>query len=283
MSSQDASDIASSTGPTIAVAPAPATGTSNQTERVLTVRHWNESLFSFTTTRPTSFRFESGQFVMLGLPHPAQTPRRAYSVASASYEDHLEFLSIKVPGGALTTELQRLKPGDPVVIGNKPTGTLVLSDLRPGRVLYLLATGTGLAPFLSLVRDPGIYDAFEKIVLVHGTRTLGDLAYRDYLQNILPQHEYLGEAVRRKLEYYPTVTREPFFHQGRITGLIAGNRLTDDLGLPALSPTTDRLMLCGSPAMLADTRALLDARGFRISPGRGVAGDYLVERAFADA
>lgn len=220
---------------------------------------------------------------MLGLPSPAQTPRRAYSVASASYEDHLEFLSIKVPDGALTTALQCLQPGDPVVVGNKPTGTLVLSDLRPGRVLYLLATGTGLAPFLSLVRAPETYDAFEKIVLVHGTRPLSDLAYRDYLQTVLPQHEYLGEAVRRKLDYYPTITREPFIHRGRITDLIASGRLTDDLGLPALSPATDRLMLCGSPHMLADTRALLDARGFCISPGRGVAGDYVVERAFADA
>lgn len=220
---------------------------------------------------------------MLGLPHAADTPRRAYSLASPSHEDHLEFLSIKVPGGALTGALQRLQPGDAVEVGHKPTGTLVLADLRPGRVLYLLATGTGLAPFLSLVREPQAYEAFEKIILVHGVRTLGDLAYRDYLQATLPQHEYLGEAVRRKLEYYPTVTREPFPHRGRITELIASDRLTRELGLPALSPRSDRLMLCGSPAMLADTRALLDARGFCISPGRGVAGDYVVERAFADA
>lgn len=220
---------------------------------------------------------------MLGLQRQGQALMRAYSLAGSPHEEHLEFLSIKVPDGPLTTELQRLKPGDPVIVGNKPTGTLVLSDLRPGRVLYLLSTGTGLAPFLGLVRDPDTYDAFEKVVLVHGVRKTSDLAFRDYLQTILPQHEYLGEAVRGKLIYYPTVTREPFINQGRITELIANNRMFDDLGLPGLSPVTDRLMLCGSPQMLADSRDLLDARGFDISPGRGTAGDYVVERAFADA
>ena len=261
----------------------PVAGKSNRVESVLAVRHWNDSLFSFTTTRSPSFRFESGQFVMVGLQREGRALMRAYSLASPSHEEHLEFFSIKVPGGPLTTELQHLQPGDGVLVGNKPTGTLILSDLRPGRVLYLLCTGTGLAPFLSLAGDPETYDAFEKVVLVHGVRVAADLAYRDYLQHELPRHDHLGEAVRSKLLYYPIVTREPFLHQGRITDLIADDRLGDALGLPALSPHNDRVMICGGPAMLAETRALLDARGFAVSPGRGHAGDYVVERAFADA
>lgn len=261
----------------------PAAGKSNRVESVLAVRHWNDSLFSFTTTRSPSFRFETGQFVMVGLQRQGRPLMRAYSLASPSHEEHLEFFSIKVPGGPLTTELQHLQPGDGVLVGNKPTGTLILSDLRPGRVLYLLCTGTGLAPFLGLAGDPETYAAFEKVALVHGVRSAADLAYREYLQEELPRHDYLGEAVRSKLVYYPTVTREPFPHQGRITDLIADNRLCDDIGLPALSPGSDRVMICGGPAMLAETRALLDARGFAVSPGRGHPGDYVVERAFADA
>jgi ferredoxin--NADP+ reductase len=207
---------------------------------------------------------------------------RAYSVASANYEENLEFLSIKVPDGPLTSRLQHLRPGDRVLVSRKPTGTLVIDDLRPGRHLYLFGTGTGLAPFLSIVRDPETYERFEKVVLVHGVREVSELAYSEYLQRELPGNEFFGERVQERLVYYPTVTREPFRNRGRITELIAEDRLTRDVGLPPLSPETDRAMICGSPAMLADTRALLDARGFAISPSLGVPGDYVIERAFVE-
>lgn len=252
------------------------------TETVLDVHHWNESLFSFRTTRDPSLRFRNGHFVMLGLQVEGKPLMRAYSVASANYEDNLEFLSIKVPNGPLTSRLQHLKVGDTVLVSRKPAGTLVIDDLRPGRHLYLFGTGTGLAPFLSIVKDPDTYERFEKVVLVHGVREVSELAYSEYLQRELPGNEFFGELVQERLVYYPTVTREPFRNRGRITDLIATDKLTQDIGLPALSPESDRAMLCGSPAMLADTRALLDARGFRISPSQGVQGDYVIERAFVE-
>jgi ferredoxin--NADP+ reductase len=252
------------------------------TERVLDVRHWNDSLFSFRTTRDASLRFENGHFVMLGLPVDGKPLLRAYSIASANYEDHLEFFSIKVAGGPLTSRLQHIKPGDDIIISRKPVGTLLLHDLLPGRNLYLLSTGTGLAPFLSIVRDPHTYERFEKIVLVHGVRQVADLAYHDYLTRELPNHELLGEQVRRQLIYYPTATREPFRYNGRLTELINSGKLFADVGLHAFTPDDDRAMLCGSPSMLADTRALLDARGFVASPHIGTPGHYVFERAFVD-
>jgi ferredoxin--NADP+ reductase len=252
------------------------------TETVLEVHHWNDSLFSFKTTRDPSLRFRNGHFVMIGLQVDGKPLLRAYSVASANYEENLEFLSIKVPDGPLTSRLQHLKPGDTVLVGRKPTGTLVIDDLTPAPHLYLFGTGTGLAPFMSIARDPETYERFEKIVLVHGVREVSELAYADYLQTDLPGNDFFGEMVRERLIYYPTVTREPFRNRGRITELIERDKLTDDIGLPPLSPANDRAMLCGSPAMLADTRALLDARGFRISPSIGVPGDYLIERAFVE-
>ncbi|MES0872637.1 ferredoxin--NADP reductase [Sinimarinibacterium thermocellulolyticum] len=251
-------------------------------ETVLNVRHWNESLFSFTTTRDSALRFRNGHFVMVGIPVEGRPLLRAYSIASPNHEETLEFLSIKVPNGPLTSRLQHLKSGDRILVSRKPTGTLVLDDLKPGRHLYLLATGTGLAPFLSLIRDPEAYERFEKVVLVHGVRRVSDLAYHDYIRNELPQHEFLGEQVRAQLIYYPTVTREPFVHQGRLTELIESGRLAADIGLPPLNPETDRVMLCGSPAMLKDTSAILDARGFTISPHIGTPGDYVIERAFVE-
>jgi ferredoxin--NADP+ reductase len=252
------------------------------TETVLDVHHWNETLFSFKTTRDPALRFRNGHFVMIGLEVGGKPLMRAYSVASANYEENLEFLSIKVPDGPLTSRLQHLQPGDTILVSRKPAGTLVIDDLRPGKHLYLLGTGTGLAPFLSIVKDPDTYERFEKVVLVHGVREVSELAYADYLERELPENEFLGEIVQDRLLYYPTVTREPFRNRGRITDLIASNKLTDDLGLPALSPETDRVMICGSPAMLADTRALLDARGFEISPSQGTPGDYVIERAFVE-
>jgi ferredoxin--NADP+ reductase len=250
------------------------------TERVLTVHHWNNTVFSFTTTRDQALRFENGHFVMLGLQVDGKPLMRAYSIASANHEEHLEFLSIKVPDGPLTSRLQNIKPGDEVLVSRKPTGTLTLHDLKPGKRLYLLSSGTGLAPFMSLIKDPLVYERFEKIILVHGVRYRSELAYRDYIEWELTHHEYLGEQVRNQLIYFPTVTRERFRYTGRITTLIESGRLFTDTGMPPLDPLTDRVMICGSPAMLKDLSKLLDERGFSISPHVGEPGDYVIERAF---
>jgi len=244
------------------------------TERVLSVHHWNDTLFSFTTTRDPALRFHNGHFVMIGLEVAGKPLMRAYSIASANYEENLEFLSIKVPDGPLTSRLQHVKEGDPI---------LVISDLRPGgRNLYLFATGTGLAPFMSIIKDPETYEPFEKVILVHGVRWVSELAYADFISQGLPSNEFFGEVVSDKLVYYPTVTREPFRNQGRITDVIASGQLATDTGLPALSPEHDRAMICGSPHMLTDVSQMLDDRGFVISPGVGEPGDYVIERAFAE-
>jgi ferredoxin--NADP+ reductase len=252
------------------------------TQHVLSIHHWNDTLFSFTTTRPPSLRFESGQFVMIGLEIDGRPLLRAYSIASAYYAEHLEFFSIKVQDGALTSRLQHLRVGDPVLIGSKPTGTLVMSDLLPGRHLYLFATGTGLAPFMSIIRDPDTYERFGKVVLVHGVREVSELAYAELIEKELPHDEFLGEAVTRKLIYLPTVTREAFRNQGRLPALIESGELTHKVRLAPLNPALDRAMLCGSPNMLRDTRAALDTLGFKVSAGLGQAGDYVIERAFVE-
>jgi ferredoxin--NADP+ reductase len=252
------------------------------TERVLSVYHWNDTLFSFKTTRDAGLRFENGQFVMIGLEVDGRPLTRAYSIASPNYEEHLEFFSIKVPNGPLTSRLQHLQVGDELLVSKKPTGTLVIHDLKPAKNLYFLSTGTGLAPFMSLIQDIEVYDRFEKVVLIHGVRHLSELAYADFIENELPNHEFLGEEVRNKLIYYPTVTREPFRNQGRLTDLITSGKLFDDIGLPALDPKNDKVMICGSPQMLKDSEALLDARGFIVSPRVGEPGDYVIERAFVE-
>lgn len=252
------------------------------TEQVTRVHHWNETLFSFTTTRHPGLRFENGHFVMIGLEVEGRPLLRAYSIASANYEEQLEFFSIKVPNGPLTSRLQHLKVGDSLLVSRKPTGTLVLHDLLPGKRLYLLATGTGLAPFLSIIKDPDAYERFDQIVLVHGVRFISELAYEDFITRELPENEYFGDEVREKLIYYPTVTREPFRNQGRITHLIESGKLFDDIGLPPLDPAEDRAMICGSPTMLKDVSTLLDERGFSVSPRVGHPGDYVIERAFVE-
>jgi ferredoxin--NADP+ reductase len=252
------------------------------TERVLSVHHWNETLFSFTTTRNPALRFDNGQFLMIGLEVNGKPLLRAYSIASANHEEHLEFFSIKVQDGALTSRLQNLQEGHEIFVSRKPTGTLVLRDLRPGRRLFLLSTGTGLAPFMSLVKDPEMYERFEKIILVHGVRTVSELAYAEYLSKALPEDAHLGEYARSQLIYYPTVTREPFRNRGRLTELISGGQLFTDLQMPPLDAATDRAMICGSPSMLAETAALLDANGFEIAPHIGTPGDYVIERAFVE-
>lgn len=251
-------------------------------EQVTAVTHWNDKLFSFRTTRSQSFRFINGQFVMIGLEVDGKPLTRAYSIASANHEDFLEFFSIKVPDGKLTSRLQHLKIGDAVLISRKPTGTLVLRDLKPGKRLFLFATGTGLAPFMSLVHDPDMYEQFESIILIHGVRWVSELAYRDYLTNVLPNHEFLGEWVREKLVYYPTVTRESFIHKGRITEVIPSGQLFKDINQAPMNPETDRAMMCGSPAMLEDCCTMLNSYGFKISPRQGEMGDYVIERAFVE-
>ena len=250
-------------------------------ETVLSVRHWTDSLFSFTTTRSTGLRFKNGHFVMIGLEVEGRPLLRAYSVASPNYEEHLEFYSIKVPNGPLTSRLQHLKPGDEILVGTKPTGTLVVNTLRPGKRLYLLSTGTGLAPFLSIIRDPETYDRFEHVVLAHGVRVTEELGYAEYIKHELPQHEYLGEQVREKLRYYPTVTREAFENQGRLTDLLQTGKLCADLGLPDLDPAHDRVMICGNPSMLDDLVQELERRGFTEGSTHDP-GDYAIERAFVE-
>jgi ferredoxin--NADP+ reductase len=250
-------------------------------ERVLHVHHWTDDLFSFRTTRDPSFRFENGQFTMIGLEVEGRPLLRAYSMASANYEETLEFFSIKVPNGPLTSRLQHLRVGDEILVGRKPTGTLLVDNLLPGRNLYLLSTGTGLAPFMSLIKDPQVYERFERVILTHTCRRVAELAYRDVITRQLPEDEYLGESVRAKLIYYPTVTREPFKNQGRITDLIRGQTLFADLGLDPLNPAHDRVMICGSPAMLAESRALLEERGFT-EGHNGAPGHYVIEKAFVE-
>jgi ferredoxin--NADP+ reductase len=251
-------------------------------ERVLSVHHWNETLFSFTTTRNPGLRFENGHFVMIGLNVAGKPLMRAYSIVSPNYEEHLEFLSIKVQDGPLTSRLQHLKVGDELLVSQKAVGTLVLHDLLPGRNLFLFGTGTGMAPFMSVIRDPETYERFEKVILFHGVRLVSELAYHEYLLKELPQHEILGDMVRDKLIYYPAVTREPFRNQGRLNQLVESGKLCADIGLPQLNPETDRAMICGSPSMLADTRAMLDKLGFIVSPQQGEPGQYVFERAFVE-
>ncbi len=251
-------------------------------ERVLSVHHWNDTLFSFKTTRNPGLRFENGQFVMIGLEVNGRPLMRAYSIASPNYEEHLEFFSIKVPDGPLTSRLQHLQEGDSLMVSRKPTGTLVLGDLLPGKHLYLLSTGTGLAPFMSVIQDPETYERFDKVVLVHGVRYVNELAYQEFITEHLPQNEFFGEALKEKLIYYPTVTREPFANQGRLTDLMRNGKLFADIGLPPINPNDDRAMICGSPSMLSETSEVLDSFGLKASPRMGDPGDYLIERAFVE-
>ena len=247
--------------------------------QVLSVHHWTDRLFSFTTTRDPALRFSNGHFTMIGLRVNDKPVLRAYSIASANYEDHLEFLSIKVEDGPLTSRLQHIQVGDTIIVGRKPTGTLVVDYLLPGKRLYLLATGTGLAPFMSIVRDPSTYEKFEQIILVHGVRTVEELAYHDLLLQTLPAHEFLGDIVSCQLMYYPTVTREAFRNMGRIPDLLQSGKLCQDLGIPQLNPSEDRVMICGSPELLKDLKVMLELRGFK-EGNTSKQGDFVIERAF---
>jgi len=251
-------------------------------ETVTWVQHWTESLFSFRTTRDPGLRFTSGQFVMVGLMTEEGKPlMRAYSIASPAWHEELEFYSIKVADGPLTSRLQKIKVGDQVLIGRKPTGTLVLDGLKPGKRLYMLGTGTGLAPWLSLARDPEVYERFDEVIVTHTVREVGDLNYRGLLEHELANDPDLGELIAPKLKYYPTVTREAFKTQGRITDLIASGKIFADLGVPALDPAVDRLMLCGGPSVLADLKAQLEGLGFQ-EGSIANPGDYVLEKAFVE-
>ncbi len=251
-------------------------------ERVIDVHHWNDTLFSFKTTRNPGFRFRNGHFTMMGLEKDDGRPLlRAYSITSANYEDSLEFFSIKVPDGPLTSKLQHLKPGDEILINSKSTGTLVTDALLPGRNLYLISTGTGLAPFMSIIKDPEVYEQYDKVILTHGVRYISELAYQKLIREELPNNEYFGDVVREKLIYYPTVTREAYENNGRLTDLLNSGRLTRDIGLDDINVEHDRFMICGSPSMLKDTCAILDDRGFKEARG-GKLGHYVIERAFVE-
>jgi ferredoxin/flavodoxin---NADP+ reductase len=250
-------------------------------ETVLSVHHWTDRLFSFTTTRDPSLRFSNGHFTMIGLRINGKPLLRAYSIVSANYEEHLEFLSIKVEDGPLTSKLQHIKVGDSIVVGRKPTGTLLIDYLLPAKRLYMFSSGTGLAPFLSVIRDPETYEKFEEVILVHSVRDVAELAYHDYLTQELPQHEFLGEMITKQLRYYPTVTREPYKQMGRITTLIENEKLFKDLGVPALDRTQDRIMICGSPGLLRDLKTMLEQRGFN-EGNTTKPGDYVIERAFVE-
>ncbi|GAA3976710.1 ferredoxin--NADP reductase [Allohahella marinimesophila] len=255
-----------------------------RTETVTSVHHWNDTLFSFKTSRDPSFRFKNGHFIMIGLEQEgaARPLMRAYSIASANYEEELEFFSIKVQDGPLTSKLQKIKVGDPIVMSNKPTGTLLIDHLLPGRNLYLVSTGTGLAPFMSIIKDPETYEKFDKVILTHGVRFVSELAYQDMIQNELPQNEFFGELIKNQLIYYPTVTREPYHNKGRLTDLMESGQLFQDIGLPTFDLESDRFMVCGSPSMLKDTCKILDERGF-VEARQGDFGHYVIERAFVES
>ena len=251
-------------------------------ERVLSVHHWTDRLFSFTTTRDTALRFSNGHFTMIGLKVDGKPLLRAYSIASANYEETLEFLSIKVPDGPLTSRLQHIQVGDSIIVGKKPTGTLLIDYLLPGKRLYLLSTGTGLAPFMSVIRDPETYEKFEQVVLVHGVREVKELAYHDYITQDLPKHEFLGELISKQLLYYPTVTREPYKNQGRLTTALETDQIAKALNVPPLNAAEDRVMICGSPEMLRDLKGMMEKRGLK-EGNTTTPGDFVIERAFAEA
>lgn len=252
-------------------------------ETVTSVHHWTDRLFSFKLTRPQSFRFRSGEFVMIGLPGDGKPVMRAYSIASPNWAEELEFLSIKVPDGPLTSRLQLIQPGDPVLMGKKTVGTLVLDALKGGRRLFLISSGTGLAPFLSVARDPDAYERFDELVVVHTVREAAELAYRDLFEREIFEDPLVGELAAGKLRYLPTVTREPFPRSGRITDRIRSGDFFREMGMPesGFDPENDRVMLCGSMDMIKETAALLDGYGMQEGSNNSP-GDYVIERAFVD-
>ncbi|ACT57829.1 ferredoxin--NADP reductase [Hirschia baltica] len=256
-----------------------ATGPTEET--VLSVKHYTDRLFSFRLSRPAAFRFRSGEFVMIGLYKDNGKPLlRAYSIASPSWDEELEFYSIKVPDGPLTSRLQKIVPGDKVLLGRKPTGTLVHDALVPGKRLYCFSTGTGFAPFASVVRDPETYEKFDEVIVTHTCREVAELDYSKQIVDETLNHEFLGELAQGKLVHYGSVTREDYPHKGRITELMSSGKLYSDLGVPALNPETDRVMICGSMEMLADTKQLCLDAGF-VEGSNATPAQFVIEKAFA--
>ena len=248
-------------------------------ETVLDVTHYTDHLFRFRMTRPDGFRFRSGEFAMIGLMVDGKPIYRAYSVASPSWDEELEFFSIKVQDGPLTQHLQKIQPGDKVLMRKKPTGTLVLDALTPGNRLYMFSTGTGIAPFASLIRDPETYEKFEEVILTHTCREVAELKYGIDLVAEIKADEMLSEIVGDKLTLYSTVTREDYPFKGRITDLIENGKLFADLGVPPLDPATDRGMICGSAIMLKDTKALLE-KADMTEGANNKPSEFVIERAF---
>jgi ferredoxin--NADP+ reductase len=249
-------------------------------QTVTSVRHYTPDLFAFRVTRPRSLRFRSGEFVMIGLMGETGKPLlRAYSIASPSWDDELEFYSIKVQDGPLTSRLQHVRPGDQVILRPKPVGTLVHDALLPGKRLWLLATGTGFAPFASLLRDPETWEKYEEVVVTHTVREAAELAYGQEVVEGLKGDELIGEMAEGKLRYYPTTTREASPKTGRITHLIESGEVFRDLGLPPLDPAVDRAMVCGSLAFNLDIKALLEKAGLREGANSDPA-EFVVEKAF---
>jgi ferredoxin--NADP+ reductase len=248
-------------------------------ETVLAVTHYTDRLFRFTMTRPKEFRFRSGEFAMIGLMVDGKPVYRAYSIASPAWADELEFFSIKVPEGPLTSHLQAIKPGDQVLMRKKPTGTLVLDALTPGKRLYMFSTGTGIAPFASLIRDPETYEKFDEVILTHTCREIAELKYGFDLVHEIQHDELLSEIVGHKLKHYPTVTREDFEYRGRITDLMASGKVFADLGVPPIDPVIDRGMICGSTAMLKETKELLEKFGLT-EGANNKPSEFVIERAF---
>lgn len=264
-----------------ALSPAPVKASPYHELKVLWVRHWTGQLFSFALERPDDFRFRSGEFVMIGLPgvDGGKAILRAYSIASPFWSEELEFFSIKVPDGPLTSRLQKIQAGDTVLMGKKPTGTLVLDALTGGERLHLIGTGTGLAPWLSVARDPETYQRFGRVIVSHTVRSAADLAYRDLFEGRIHDDPLIGDEAKARLTYYPTVTREPFRTEGRITDLIRSGRYFADLGIERFDPATDRVMLCGSMAMIKEAGELVETFGLK-EGSNAEPGDYVLERAF---
>lgn len=250
-------------------------------ETVLSVEHYTDRVFAFRTTRPASFRFRSGEFAMIGLEIDGKPLYRAYSIASPSWDDELEFFSIKVEDGPLTSVLQHIHPGDQILMRKKPTGTLVNDALLPGKRLYMLSTGTGIAPFAALIRDPEIYEKFDSVILTHTCRDAAELAYGHDIVAAARANELIGEMAAAQLVHAPAATRGDHPTRGRITERIEDGSLFAKLGVPAFDPETDRVMICGSMAMLRDCKALCEAAG--LSEGaNSKPGQFVVERAFVD-
>lgn len=250
-------------------------------EKVVTVRHYTDRLFSFRITRPQSFRFRSGEFVMISLPNAVRPIFRAYSIASPAWDEELEFLSIKVPDGLLTRHLQKIVPGDTILLRARSTGTLVLDALTPGSRLWMISTGTGIAPFASIVRDPETYDKFEQVILTHTCRKVAELTYGEELASNLVEDPLIRDLVRGRFFHYATATHEPHARTGRITSLIESGKLFEDIGVPAFNPVVDRVMICGSMEMIRDVRALVEKAGLN-EGANSMPAEFVIERAFVD-